>query len=217
MSLFFILCNTIVNVGLVFFSRWQIEGKENVPQDGPLIVVANHLSMVDPPLLGASIPRRIIFMAKEELFVNSFSRFVCENYGSFPVKRDQLDGKAIRTARELLEDGKVLGMFPEGRRSRNGLLQSAEAGAALLASHAGAPLLPVGISGTDNIKGLSVIYRRPHIKVTIGKPFMLPEELEHKPSRQKLSEYTDIIMSRIGELLPDNYKNSEKPKCTVKV
>ncbi len=217
MRLFFVLCNITMNICLFAFSRWQVEGKENVPQDGPLIIVSNHLSMADPPLIGASIPRRVIFMAKEELFVNWFTRFVCENYGSFPVKRDQLDGKAIRTARELLEDGGVLGMFPEGKRSPNGQLQSAEAGAALIASHATAPILPVGISGTDNIKGLSVIFRRPHIKVTIGQPFTLPEELEHKPSRQKLGEYTDIIMDRISELLPDSYKNSEIIKCGVKV
>lgn len=208
MGFFYVGIKITMKALLMAFARWRVEGREHIPQQGPLIVVSNHMSMVDPPLLSASISRSIIFMAKEELFVNWFSRFVCKNFGSFPVKRDHLDGKAIRTAREVLADGRVLGMFPEGKRSPNGRLQKIEAGVSLIASRSRAPILPVGISGTDQVKGPGFIFRRPRINVVIGNAFYLPEG-GHKPSRQKLNEYNSLIMERIGELLPEEHRDPE--------
>jgi len=205
MSLFFIWANITMKFLLLMLTRWEVVGRENIPKNGPLMVVSNHLSMVDPPLLGASIPRRIIFMAKEELYGSWFSRTVVKQYGSFPIRRGKLDRKAIKQALLVLEHGNALGVFPEGTRSPNGRLQAAEAGAALIAYRSNARILPVGICGTDTIKGIHLFSNRPHITVTIGKPFTLPQS-DGKRSRQKLGEYTDIIMTHIAELLPEKYR-----------
>lgn len=204
MKIFFILANATMKFLLLTLTRWKVEGKENVPREGPLIVVANHLSMVDPPLLGASIPRRITFMAKEELFSSWFSKMVVENYGSFAIKRGKLDKYAIKHALTVLENGGVLGMFPEGKRSKNGKLQMAEGGVSLIAHYSQAPILPVGISGTDDVKGPGVILRRPQIIVNIGRPFLLPQ-IGEKNSRKRLTAYSDFIMDRIAALLPERY------------
>jgi len=132
MPFFYTVCNLTMKALLLLLSDWEVEGKENVPPSGPLIVVANHLNLPDPPLLTASIPRRIIFMAKEELFRSRGGPFV-RWFGAFPVRRGELDREAIRQAMEILDAGLALGMFPEGRRSPNSGLIQAEPGTALIA------------------------------------------------------------------------------------
>jgi 1-acyl-sn-glycerol-3-phosphate acyltransferase len=188
-------------------TRWQVRGKENVPSQGPLLVVANHLNLSDPPLLGVSLGRKVIFMAKEELFRSRLSAYFIGNFGSFPVHRGKLDREAIRQAQQVLADGVALVMFPEASRSKNARLQPALPGSALMASRSGVPILPVGISGTEKIKGLSWILRRPHVTVNIGQPFYLPPA-GSKLTRVKLAEHTSFIMQRIAGLLPPEYRGA---------
>ena len=208
MKFFYDACNVAMRALLIALTRWRVEGRNNVPRTGPLIVVSNHLNLIDPPLLGASVPRRISFMAKQELFDSTFSRLVVENYGAFPVRRGQLDRKAVRQALEQLNSGSVLGIFPEGKRSLNSRLQPAQLGASLLASHSGVPIVPVGISGSEQVKGVaSVLFRRPRIKVIIGRPFVLPTDKE-KRGRQRLERHSELIMERIAELLPEGYRGT---------
>ncbi len=209
MGLFYVGATALMKLLLIGLTRWRVEGKENVPRRGPLIVVSNHLSLIDPPLLGASIPRRISFMAKEELFESTFSRMVVEGYGAFPVRRGRLDKQALRSAWHALDAQGVLGMFPEGRRSSDGHMREAEDGAARIASRKGAQLLPVGIVGSNQVKGVSVIIQRPRVTVTIGRPFSLPLD-DHKPRRERLREHTSLIVQHIAELLPA----SHQPKTT---
>ncbi len=192
---------------LIALTRWRVEGKENVPRHGPLIVVANHLSNIDPPLLGASVPRRVCFMAKQELFRSSFSGFIVRGYGAFPVRRGELDRDAFRQALETLREGQTLGMFPEGKRSFDRQLLPIQPGTSFIAARSGAHVLPVGISGSEQVKGISVIIQRPSITVKIGRPFTLPYNKD-KPLRNQLPHLSEIILERIAELLPPSYRNT---------
>ena len=202
-------------VRLLFFlfTRCQVIGKENIPNRGALLIVANHIELPDVPLLAVSLNRRLSFMAKEELFQRRFLflGYLIRKFGSFPVHRGRLDRKALRQAEKVLADGLVLVMFPEGTRSRSGRLRHAFLGSALIALRSGAPILPVGITGTEKIKGVGWIVTRPRMTVNIGAPFRLPS-VNSELTRAELAEYTEIIMRRIAALLPVEYRGDHAPR-----
>ncbi len=174
MPWFYYVARVILRMLFFFLTRWRIRGKENVPPEGPVLVVANHLNLTDPPLLAVSLNRKVIFMAKKELFRSKFSSYFVRGFGAFPVRRGQLDGKALRQAEQVLAEGKALAMFPEGARSHSTQLRPAFSGSALIALRSCAPILPVGITGTEKIRGMAWFLRRPRITVNIGHPFYLP-------------------------------------------
>lgn len=192
---------------LILLTRWQVRGRQNIPSQGPLLVVANHLNNADPPLLGVSLNRKVIFMAKEELFRSPFSSYFVRSFGSFPVRRGRLDKEAFRQADQLLAQGLALVMFPEGKRSKSGQLQPASSGSALIALRSGVPILPVSITGTEKIKGVAWVLRRPLITVNIGHPFHLPP-VSSKLTKVELAELTNFIMGQIAELLPPEYRGN---------
>jgi len=190
---------------LLLLTRWDIRGKENVPREGALLVIANHINLADPPLLGVSLGRKVIFMAKKELFHFRVIAYFIGSFGAFPVHRGQMDRKALRQTYQLLAQGQALVMFPEGMRSRSGRLRPAFPGSALVALRSGTPILPVGIAGTEKIKGVTWILRRPQITVNIGHPFYLPP-VSSKLTREELAEHTNSMMRHIAELLPPEYR-----------
>lgn len=190
---------------VLLLTSYSIRGKKNVPPSGPVLVVANHLSVSDPPVLGMCLGRRAVFMAKEELFRHWLSRYFVSQFGAFPVYRGRSNRDAFRQARQVLGQGKVLVMFPEGKRSQDGRMQPALLGSALIAYHNKVPILPVGITGTEKIRGLGWIWRRPRISFSIGQPFQLPHD-RNTANKEQLAEYTDIIMNRIADLLPEKYR-----------
>jgi 1-acyl-sn-glycerol-3-phosphate acyltransferase len=192
---------------LTLFTRFQIRGRENIPKRGPLMVVANHLALADPPILGVSISRKAMFMAKEELFRSAVPGYVIRSYGAFPVRRSGLNRDALRRAQDLFERDMALVIFPEGRRSLGRQLESAFSGAAMLAMRYQVPVLPVGIHGTEHIGGATWWLRRPRIRVNIGSPFMLPAA-SGKVTRAELVEHTHRIMAHIAGLLPKEYRGS---------
>jgi 1-acyl-sn-glycerol-3-phosphate acyltransferase len=185
------------------FGRYEVVGVEHVPVDGPLIVVANHLNNADPPLLGAAIPRPIRFMAKQELFETKAGAFY-RWFGAFPVRRFEADLAALRQAQGILKEGGVLGMFPEGHRSHGDGMGPPHPGTALIALRTGAPLLPIGITGTEAIRTPTVLLRNPRIRVVLGEPFTLPAT--GRISAERVTEGTDEIMRRIAALLPPKYR-----------
>jgi 1-acyl-sn-glycerol-3-phosphate acyltransferase len=205
MPWFYYVCRVIIRMLVRILTRWQVKGKENVPRRGPLLVVSNHLHAWDPAVLGISLGRKVIFMAKEELFRSRLSAYFLGGLGSFPVHRGKLDRKAIRRSEQILADGLALAMFPEGSRSENAQLQPALSGSALIASRSRVPLLPIGIIGTEKIEGWSWMLRRPRITVNIGQPFSLPPA-QSKFTRAELAEHTEFMMERIAELLPPQYR-----------
>ena len=190
---------------LLLLTRWRVRGKENIPSQGPLLIVANHLNNADPPLLDVSLNRKVVYMAKEELFRSRFLSYFIRGFGAFPVHRGRLDKQAFRQADQLLAQGLVLVMFPEGKRSKSAQLQPASSGSALIALRNSVPILPVGITGTERIKGAAWLLRRPEIIVNIGRPFHLPP-VSSKLNKVELINLTNYIMRHIAELLPPEYR-----------
>ncbi len=201
---FYYAGRVIARALFALLTRLEIKGRENIPPQGPLLVVANHLNLTDPPLLGISLGRKMMFMAKEELFRSPLTACFVGGFGAFPVHRGKLDRKALRQSEQVLADGLALIMFPEATRSKSARLQPAYPGSALIAMRSGVPILPVGISGTEKVRGIGWILRRPRIAINIGRPFHLPAS--SRLSRAELAENTDFIMERIAELLPPKYR-----------
>jgi 1-acyl-sn-glycerol-3-phosphate acyltransferase len=185
----------------------RVDGLEHVPPDGPYIVVSNHTSNLDPPFVGTAIGHKIgriiHFMAKEEIRSWPLVGWLARSAGVFFVRRGQGDRAAQRIALAHLAAGEVIGIFPEGTRSRDGRLREAKLGVALLALLSGVPLLPVGIAGTHRIfPGRSRIPHRTRVIVRIGPAFRLADGPVGKPDRAALQAGTDRIMQEIAALLP---------------
>lgn len=153
------------------YGRWQIIGHEKIPRTGPVIVAPNHVSYLDPPLVGSAVRRECVFMARHDLWDNRFLAWLLPRLGAFPVHRGQPDRAAIRHALESLERGLVLVLFPEGGRSEDGRLQKAEPGVALIVQKSGAPVVPTALIGTDRMlpRGAKRPRRVP-LKVVFGDP-----------------------------------------------
>ena len=180
--------------------RWVVRGRENVPAEGPLLVVSNHRNNADPPILGAGLARRRIrFMAKIELYKFPFG-IIPRLYGAFPVRRFDADIGALMQAERILRDGGVIGMFPEGTRSRTGRLGQPHPGTALIALRSGAQVLPCAITGTERLKNPLVVLAKPRITVTIGEPIVF--ERVKRPTEEQIAEATDRIFRAIVALLP---------------
>jgi 1-acyl-sn-glycerol-3-phosphate acyltransferase len=191
---------------LVFITmRPTVKGSNNIPAKGPFILVSNHLSVADPILLGVKIKQKIHFMGKEELFRNKFIAYFIKGIGSIPVYRGSANREALHRSSVLLKSGKILGMFPEGKRSLTGSLTQGQQGAALIAYHNKIQIVPVSVIGTEQIRGKAWLFHRPRVIITIGEPFYLPE-IGHTLRREQIEGLTTIIMKKIAFLLPEKYK-----------
>lgn len=191
------------------FARWEVVGHERVPPSGPVILVSNHVHIVDPPLVAASSQRRVHPMAKRELFEVPLIGWWFWAWGAFPVRRFSGDMGALRVARNYLRNNEVVLMFPEGTRSRGAGMRAALPGAAMVAVLAKAPVVPVAITGSRiAIPGVFwqwALGRRPYIRVEFGEPFAL-EGLRADSKGAELA--TDAIMRRIAAMLPEAYRGA---------
>lgn len=176
----------------IFYPKYkiQVEGKENVPDNGPLIICSNHISNYDPVVVGITAPRDVYFMAKEELFQKKWLGNLLLKLHAFPVKRGMKDRQALRKALDILNDNKVLGLFPEGTRSKTGELKRGLAGAGFFALRSEATVIPCAIIGTYKSKT--------PLRVVYGKAVPMAELRERKASSQ---EVTDVIMGDIQKLI----------------
>ena len=207
MGLYYRFLRAIVRVVFKLFTDWEIVGLENVPPDGPFISVSNHTHWLDPPLLLGSMPRRIWPLVADKWRRRPVIGQLMASAGAIFVLRGEVDRRALRQAMAVLEQGRVLGIAPEGTRSKTGALQRGRGGAAYIACLMDVPLLPVGIIGVEKALGELRRLRRPRVKVVIGRPFALPILPNKASSRSKcLREHTTQIMHRIAELLPEEYQ-----------
>ncbi|MCJ7605520.1 MAG: 1-acyl-sn-glycerol-3-phosphate acyltransferase [Dehalococcoidales bacterium] len=196
----------LIYILLAPFGWIRVVGKENVPDKGPVLIVSNHLSLGDPPLIAASIKLKAVIMAKEELFQHPWSRFWVKNFGAFPVRRDGVDRQALKDAESWLNKGISLIIFPEGRRSLNAAMEPALPGAALLAARLGVPILPVGITGTEKLNHLKhCFFHRTKVVITIGKPFK-PPAIHGRITREHRNALIHDMMKEIAALLPPEYR-----------
>ncbi|MBI3946111.1 MAG: 1-acyl-sn-glycerol-3-phosphate acyltransferase [Armatimonadetes bacterium] len=186
--------------------RATLHGTENIPRSGGLIVVSNHLSHLDPPVIAGVVGcRQVYFMAKEELFRVPLVGAYLRSVGTFPVKRGAADRAALRRAFDTLAGGRALGMFPEGHRSEDGRLQPGEEGVGLIALRSRAPILPIGIAGTNTVLPAHSLLLRPgKVSICIGSPFLL-DDLYDRPRRETVSEATRRIMAAIQDILPPRH------------
>ncbi len=170
------IIKTILYVIIRIFWPIIINGEENTNIDGPYILAANHISYLDPIILGISLKKPINFLAKKEVFDNPFLGFLARNIGAIPVDRKNASSNslAVKKSLNILNKGKVLGIFPEGTRSLDGKLLNFNSGIIKLSLKTGAPVLPVGIIGTFDIyppkSKIPKLFYRKKIILNIGKP-----------------------------------------------
>ena len=201
-------------VGLKGITRIRIEGAvDQIPRTGPVIVAANHSSNLDVPVLGSSLMprlgRRLQWLGKKEVFDWPLVGWVARNGGVHAVDRSTADIDAFRLATRILEDGHALFVFPEGTRSRDGQLGAARDGVAVLALRTGAPIVPVGVSGSYERWPRGQKLPRPGGRVTVrvGSPFRIADVLPPGTDRRAAkTQATEIIMRRIAELLPERQR-----------
>ncbi len=187
-------------------SNFHLRGVENVPKQGALLIVSNHVGTADPPLIGAWTPRSVWFMAKAELFRGFFMNWLVRSYHAFPVIRHSPDRKALRRAFDLLRQGEAVVLFPEGHRSEDARLHRAEPGAGFVARRSGAPILALGIWGTEKVLGRGHRFpRRAPVWIQFGRPFQLPQR-QPDGSAMDHQQSADYLMMKIAELLPLEYQ-----------
>lgn len=203
-----------VLVRVLTLGRVRVEGLDRLRVDprvaGPLIVIANHVSNVDPPLVGGwlaqGLGRRLAFLAKEQLFKGLIGRFML-GQGMIPVRAGRSDVDALRRARSVLERGGVIVVFPEGTRSPDGVIGEAFAGAAMLAARPDAWIVPVGVGDTDLLmpRGSRLPRFGTRITVRFGEPFRLTLD-PALPRRAALEAGSEMLMAHIAELLPERQR-----------
>ena len=190
---FYTFGKNVVKAVLTPAYRVKTLGKENIPKEGGVLICANHIDNLDPPVVGMTSPRDIHFMAKEELFHAPLLKGILPRVNAFPVKRGNSDRESLRKGLKLLKEGKVLGLFPEGTRSKTGELQEGLAGAGFFALRSEAVIVPCAIIGPYRLL-------RP-LKVVYGPPI---DFKEYREKRISADEATKIVMEHIGKLISEH-------------
>ena len=194
MSFLYQTCNVLQKGTLKMFCDFEVTGKENVPHFGPLVVVSNHMSYIDPSILSVSVNRRLTFLAKDTLFRGGVLSGLLRSYGAYPISRARLDIKTLRWIKDYISKDGTLVIFPEGTRN-NGTMIPGKNGTARIINMTGATILPVGITGTGDLQNLfRVINPTGKIRVNLDKHL--------------LKSMTDMIMDRIAILLPEEYRGA---------
>ena len=181
--------------------RFQVFGAKNVPSNGGVLLVSNHVSYVDPVFMGAAVDRNLHYMARSTLFkLGLIERFLL-SMNAFPVHLGVPDRGAIRRALQLLDDGNVLHIFPEGTRSVDGTLGTAQAGVGFIAYRTKAPVVPVFLDGTEKVLPRGAQMMKPaKVKLSFGRPLDLDHFRKARSSREIRAKIGEVVMSSIAEL-----------------
>ena len=190
------------------YHRGRIYNVARLPARGAVILAANHVSFLDPPLLGMGFQRECCFLARDTLFRNPLAGWLLRSWNCLPMSRDRGDLGAVRTMLRLLGEGKAVLMFPEGTRSPDGQLQEARAGIGMIVARSKAPVVPMRIFGTDRALPRGASWPRPaRLVIKFGEPFSypLPSNLDQIHGEELKALYLAIgreIMRRIAALEP---------------
>ncbi len=188
---FYKFARGIGRVYLKVFYRLDVRGLENIPAEGPVVLSANHISNIDPIMIGCSIDRVVHFMAKHELFRCKYNAKILTWLNAFPVKRGSSDRAALKKSIEILSRDEVLGIFPEGARRHDGIIDKGHPGAAFVALKTGATIVPIGI--VSDFKLFKPII------LNIGTPISLAQYKDKRTSTEIVNQVTDHLMDRIRE------------------
>jgi 1-acyl-sn-glycerol-3-phosphate acyltransferase len=188
--------------------RPRVEGLHHIPATGPVIVASNHLSFADSMVLPIVVPRKVVFLAKEDYFTGTGVRGALmrgwfEGLGMVPVNRDDTKSalESLDIALEVLARGEAFGIYPEGARSRDGRLYRGRTGVAHLALTSGAPVVPVGVIGTERLQPVgATLPRLVRVTVRFGRPLDFRGRLDGMPAGRVRREVTDEVMAAIHEL-----------------
>lgn len=216
----------IIRLSLLACTRLEVEGRQHLPAGGPLLVIGNHFSLFDGPLLYICLPYRpLVFLAASDLVDRHHLGWLVNLFDAIPVRRGEKDRDAIEKAKVVLDSGKVLGILPEGAVDpvvRNAALAAGQQtppmrgrrvpelveprpGAAMMAVHSGAPILPVGIIGAENILGNVRRLRRTPVRFVIGPvfgPLSIDPDLPEHEQRARITELSHQMMHHVAPLLP---------------
>jgi len=207
MSLWYLVCRFILHIAVCCFYDIRFLGRNNCPKNGPVLLVCNHQSYLDPPLCGLAINRECDFMAKIELFKNPFFGRFLRSVNTYPVEQGKTDVSSIRNTINRLKQNRVVVVFPEGQRTENGRLQSLKSGFELIARKSRATILPVVIDGA--FKVWPYYKNKPNIQMPIrimcGHP--IPYDQLSKLNRK---EFVDEISKRLRNMITDLKKVYEK-------
>jgi 1-acyl-sn-glycerol-3-phosphate acyltransferase len=191
---------------LIGWWRWRITGLENMPprQSGGMIVAMNHVNWVDIPAVGSLLPfaYRLSWLAKIEIFEHPIAIWFFRNMNVIPIKRGRRDMAALDASVEALRGGAVLLIFPEGHRSRTGVLQAGRGGVIRLAIQAGVPIVPLAITGSEH--GLKGAFMRRPLTIRIGQPYTIPPTASGKVPPDLMGQLTGDLMQRIAAMLPED-------------
>src|SRR5271170_1204150 len=179
--IYWIVRAILVPFFLVYF-RMQRVGREHLPRSGPLLLASNHRSFLDPFVIGTLVRRPVYYMAKRELFQNPIVAWLLNGLGAFPVDRGAGDAQAMETARAILARGDCVVVFPEGTRVRPGPLGSPRKGVGRLALQSGAPVVPIAVIGTEDVRrGWRIRPRK--VRLRVGAPLLFPTSEQSSPAR----------------------------------
>lgn len=187
---FYTVARGIVKLIMSCLYRIETKGLENIPKEGAVLLCANHIHNLDPPLVGITMKRPVVFMAKEELFKVPILGKIVRKANAFPIKRGKADREAIRIGLKTLREGKVLGIFPEGTRSRTGELGKGLSGVGFFALRSDATVIPCAIIGPYKL------FRK--VKIIYGNPVNFNKL---KDKNTSIEEATELIMTHIREIL----------------
>ncbi len=194
-------CRRVLLMTLFPFYNVKVTGREWMSMDGPMIVAPVHRSNLDTPIVNAISRRRVRSLAKATLFKGWFWTWFLSALGGFPVERGTADRAALGTARMLLDRGEPLLVFPEGTRQHGHVVQPLFDGAAYLSAKTGAPVVPVGVAGTEGaLPSGSKIPKRTKVRVVVGEPMLPPTSEKGRLTRSQRTEFTEQLRTRLQEL-----------------
>jgi len=201
---------------LRFAFRVRVEGAENLPRKGPVILASNHLSFSDSFFLPLVVRRRVTFVAKAEYFDDKKTAWFFRGVGQIPIRREggSASERALESATEVLEQGGVFGIYPEGTRTRDGYLHRGHTGVARLALRTGAPIVPVGMTGTDEInpidRKLPRLFRT--VRIQFGVPITADRYAGREHEKLVLRQVTDEVMFELQQLSGYEYVDTYATK-----